>query len=570
PSPSPSGSKTPLTPEGSPQNRKRDADTVEEEDKALDHARAVAPVHETPLHVCICQPDPKIPRPRNAFILYRQHHQAMVVAQNPGLANPEISKIIGEQWQNSPPEVKSEWKALAEEEKLRHQQQYPSYRYQPKRNGHRNSLSTSDPAERGKCQKCGGRTILAPSAVAHPSTPAHPPHHPQLPPSSAIPQTPGLVTPVARTLPGFRDLTLHSPAHRNGQIPDFPRHSDEPHDSVLSPGPKRRRFNGDLRVMPLRNDVPGPLSASLNPVSPFQYSQPPSRTAYHNRRESLPGLRGMVNPGLMAPPPRPMNGAGSGFIQSPVGPHDRSLTLPPLQSASSEAGGSDASAKSAEDQILSMSFQYKVRVLGQVAPPAPLSKDRPRGLLIAIEGDSPSAVAVLGKWLHDELSKSPELDTSLMPGPDVQQNSDKAAMVQYHLLATEWLNRSSDIIRALSPKDGDRKPIALIPNFSLHASNVFACKIVIGPHDAYSPTDHWQWTATQWRGIVGPDVTIYLKDSTEDVAGNGKAAVEITGGGNLIVVTRKVGGEKEKLGLDASTLRRLSFELGEWIRAFGS
>jgi HMG (high mobility group) box len=49
-----------------------------------------------------------------AFILYRQHYQAQIVAQHPGLANPEISKIIGEQWRDQPVEVKNEWKRLAE------------------------------------------------------------------------------------------------------------------------------------------------------------------------------------------------------------------------------------------------------------------------------------------------------------------------------------------------------------------------------------------------------------------------------------------------------------------------
>ena len=53
--------------------------------------------------------------PQNlAFILYRQHYQAMVVAHNPGLANPEISKIIGEQWRSLSEDDKSKWKALAE------------------------------------------------------------------------------------------------------------------------------------------------------------------------------------------------------------------------------------------------------------------------------------------------------------------------------------------------------------------------------------------------------------------------------------------------------------------------
>lgn len=113
---------------------------------------------------CLCKPDPKIPRPRNgesmmsapmlnehgkslflsfcnlvgigpgfgmfsfigfmltrcffvpftAFILYRQHHQAAVVSHNPGLANPEISKIIGMQWRALTEGEKNKWRALAE------------------------------------------------------------------------------------------------------------------------------------------------------------------------------------------------------------------------------------------------------------------------------------------------------------------------------------------------------------------------------------------------------------------------------------------------------------------------
>ncbi len=56
---------------------------------------------------------------------------------NPGLANPEISKIIGELWREEPEEQKNQWKRLAEEEKQRHQRQYPDYRYQPRRGGKR-------------------------------------------------------------------------------------------------------------------------------------------------------------------------------------------------------------------------------------------------------------------------------------------------------------------------------------------------------------------------------------------------------------------------------------------------
>lgn len=68
------GSKTPLTPEESPPfrpTRKRSAGLVEREDRAIDHPDDIPPAHtrnssgDSSLRVCICQPDPKIPRPRN-------------------------------------------------------------------------------------------------------------------------------------------------------------------------------------------------------------------------------------------------------------------------------------------------------------------------------------------------------------------------------------------------------------------------------------------------------------------------------------------------------------------------
>lgn len=87
---------------------------------------------ETSSEYCLCAPDPKIPRPRNgesneilclislfadvvqAFILYRQNQHADVVKAHPGLPNPDISKIIGEQWRHLSPEEKDKWKAFAE------------------------------------------------------------------------------------------------------------------------------------------------------------------------------------------------------------------------------------------------------------------------------------------------------------------------------------------------------------------------------------------------------------------------------------------------------------------------
>jgi len=102
-----------------------------------------------------------------------------------------------------------------------------------------------------------------------------------------------------------------------------------------------------------------------------------------------------------------------------------------------------------------------------------------------------------------------------------------------------------------------KKPIAILPLFSLHASNTFACRIPL--IDTYAPNDHWSWNATQWRGVVGPDLTIYLKNGEE----KGRM-VEQKEEARLFVLRKGVDAE-----VDGSTLRRLGFEIGEWVRAFG-
>ncbi|KAK3117429.1 slightly ste11-like protein [Teratosphaeriaceae sp. CCFEE 6253] len=657
-------SKTPLTPEESPPftlTRKRTASVVEVEDAGLVSTH-VTPSHSRDssndsLHVCICQPDPKIPRPRNAFILYRQHHQAQVVSQHPGLANPEISKIIGEQWQNQAIEIKNKWKALAEEEKLRHQQQYPEYRYQPKRNGRRGSLSGANASgEKPKCVKCGGRSILTPS------TPLG---------IASVPPTPGsAITPLSRTLPVFRDLSLQSPAvrrmtrafHTSTMSPINNGYAEE-RDEVgpLSPDLKRRKYNTDhgtpltARPMPPRYVVP-PMGVAVGPGTPFPFGQVPSPHLYqplvtHSRRESLPGLRGAGSPaGPMPPPPRP----GMGYQQHRASQghivHDRSLQLPPLQTGSVGAPAGAAAitdaGKTVEEQIMGMPFRYKVKVLSQVAPPAP-TDGIPRGPLIAIEGDHLEAATGLGQWLYEELKRSADLSITLFNSPDLSANAGaKKPMEQCHLLATEWTAKSDEIVEAISYKpvavpvdaampdaspqeparssreldedydddsteptatasssteppnpnpapevvDADKtltnvkpaettftypttgpQPVGLIAPYSLHASNVFARRIPLGRHDPYSPSDHWQWTATQWRGVVGPDLTVFVRDAP--AAECGKATVEILEGGDVFVVKR-CGSEgaagETKAGLDASLLRRLGFEVGEWVRAFGA
>ena len=117
------------------------------------------------------------------------------------------------------------------------------------------------------------------------------------------------------------------------------------------------------------------------------------------------------------------------------------------------------------------------------------------------------------------------------------------------------------------------KPVTVIPNYSLYTSNLFACRIPIGPNDPYSPNDHWQWTATQWRGIIGPDLTIYVRDTPATESAT--QSVEITAPEGrpdvgLIIVRRAKADTDGEQGADieASVLRRLGFEVSEWVRAF--
>lgn len=442
--------------------------------------------------------------------------------------------------------------------------------------------------------------------------------------------------------------------------PSYNGHVDERDDiGPLSPDIKRRRFNGDHQPSVTRSMPPrygnAPPGVPVGPGTPFPFGQAPPPHPYppavaHIRRESLPGLRGMVSPpGPMPPPPRP----GMGYQQHRMSqghiPHDRSLTLPPLQTGSislpSGAGAIAGSGKNAEEQIMNMPFRYKVKVLGQVAPPAVIGKDSPRGPLVAVEGDNAEAVAELGKWLNDKLKKGHDLTVNLISSPDVSANDDKKPMVQYHLLAIDWLSKSDEIVAsteytpAMDPVDSamsdvsptkepaqsarkidenyddsdssanndsskqskeaneqsqatdgekmevDRtptiakpissaqsisgaKPVGIITNYSVHASNVFACRIPIQPSEVYSPSDHWQWAATQWRGVVGPDLTIFVRDAV--VGETGKPTVEMLEEGNLFVVKRTKGEGEKGLELDPSALRRLGFEVSEWVRAFGS
>ncbi|CAG8841248.1 18041_t:CDS:1, partial [Gigaspora margarita] len=72
----------------------------------------------------------KVPRPPNAFILYRKDKQFSVMNQY-NLSNCQVSKVISQMWKDEKNEIKLYYEKLANIKKLDHMQKYPNYVYKP-------------------------------------------------------------------------------------------------------------------------------------------------------------------------------------------------------------------------------------------------------------------------------------------------------------------------------------------------------------------------------------------------------------------------------------------------------
>jgi hypothetical protein len=101
----------------------------------------------------------KVPRPPNAFILYRKKHHPLVVAENPTIANNDISVILGRQWKNEPDRIKREYKSLAEKIKRQHALDNPGYQYAPRKPSEKKRRMT---AKKLATQKAAAEETVSP------------------------------------------------------------------------------------------------------------------------------------------------------------------------------------------------------------------------------------------------------------------------------------------------------------------------------------------------------------------------------------------------------------------------
>src|SRR5947207_5169217 len=95
--------------------------------------RPVAPLPGDPDVSSTAVKATKIPRPPNAFIIYRRAHHDLVKAANPGIHNNDISIIIGHLWKAESPELRREYQKAADDLKERHRKEYPDYQYRPRK-----------------------------------------------------------------------------------------------------------------------------------------------------------------------------------------------------------------------------------------------------------------------------------------------------------------------------------------------------------------------------------------------------------------------------------------------------
>jgi len=248
---------------------------------------------------------------------------------------------------------------------------------------------------------------------------------------------------------------------------------------------------------------------------------------------------------------------------------------------------------------MSMSFMAKVQILGRVAPPSPAGDNsKSRATVIAIEGDDPEAARNVTDWLEEFLGREGDMVVKVVEGPKLPEVKDGQEVEIPELLRTvaEWHNNGKKMLEQLARgakerKDsdsssqsgsagdsdamevdsghGNSKTVILLRTYTVTAANVFASRMAIS--DAYKAADHWQWTATLWRGVVGPDMTVYVKEADKAEEG-GKGGVEIKEENRVMAVRRFKGSEENGgvEGMEAGALRRLGFEVGEWVRSGGA
>nr|AYN77762.1 mating-type protein MAT1-2-1 [Berkeleyomyces basicola] len=75
----------------------------------------------------------RIPRPPNAYIMYRKDRHREIRARFPDIDNNEISRILGKQWREESASVRTHYQELAISYKKIFMEAFPDYQYRPRK-----------------------------------------------------------------------------------------------------------------------------------------------------------------------------------------------------------------------------------------------------------------------------------------------------------------------------------------------------------------------------------------------------------------------------------------------------
>ena len=86
-----------------------------------------------------------IRRPMNSFMVWSREKRCEILKTNPGMSNAVISKKLGTTWKSLSDEEKRPYVEEAKRLTWQHKQDYPDYKYRPRRHGKGKNKTANNP-----------------------------------------------------------------------------------------------------------------------------------------------------------------------------------------------------------------------------------------------------------------------------------------------------------------------------------------------------------------------------------------------------------------------------------------